>query len=115
MITQHHSPKLCACSETNSHTRFRTVGEIDRRAGSHPTSPIRNLYNLDVHSRLNRWEVEVGGTRMEEVRGASFAGSSPPFLGRERAAVGVHVERDDGPLETPGGKGLPSLPSSYYY
>ena len=111
MITQHHSPKLCACLETNFRTRFRTVGEIDRRAGSHPTSPIRNLYtcNLDVHSSLNRWEVEVGGTRMEEVRGASFAGSSPPFLGRERAAVGVHVERDDGP-ERPGGKGQPSLP-----
>ena len=111
MITQHHSPKLCACLETNFRTRFRTVGEIDRRAGSHPTSPIRNLYtcNLDVHSRLNRWEVEVGGTRMEEVRGASFAGSSPPFLGWERAAVGVHVESDDGP-ERPGGKGLPSLP-----
>ena len=30
------------------------------------------------------------GTRgREEVRGASFAGSSPPFLGREPAAVGV--------------------------
>ena len=63
------------------------------------------------------WEAEVVGTSMEEMRavtrattGASFAGSSPPFLGRERAAVGVHVERDDGPLETPGGKGLPSLP-----
>ena len=42
---------------------------------------------------LSRWDkVEVGGTRcMEEMRGASFAGSSPPFLGRERAAVGVDV------------------------
>ena len=29
---------------------------------------------------------------MEEMRGASFAGSSPPFLGRERAAVGVDVD-----------------------
>ena len=28
---------------------------------------------------------------MEDVTGASFAGSSPPFLGRERAAVGVDV------------------------
>ena len=42
------------------------------------------------------WEAEVVGTSMEEMRagtrattGASFAGSSPPFLGRERAAVGV--------------------------
>ena len=29
----------------------------------------------------------TGSTGMKEVRGASFAGSSPPFLGRERAAV----------------------------
>ena len=28
---------------------------------------------------------------MKEVRGAVFAGSSPPFLGRERAAVDVDV------------------------
>ena len=28
---------------------------------------------------------------MKDVRGAGFAGSSPPFLGRERAAVGVDV------------------------
>ena len=42
---------------------------------------------------LHHWEPPVGGgsggppgTRMEEVRGASFAGSSPPLLGRERAA-----------------------------
>ena len=27
---------------------------------------------------------------MEDVRGVSFDGSSPPFLGRERAAVGVN-------------------------
>ena len=29
---------------------------------------------------------------MEDVRGVSFDGSSPPFLGRERAAVGVDVD-----------------------
>ena len=29
---------------------------------------------------------------MKEARGASFAGSSPPCLGRERAAVGVDVD-----------------------
>ena len=44
------------------------------------------------------------GTSMKDVGGAGFAGSSPPFLGRERAAVGVHVERDDGLLETLGGR-----------
>ena len=33
----------------------------------------------------------MGGTGMKEVRGAVFAGSSPPFLGRERAAVDVDV------------------------
>ena len=32
----------------------------------------------------------MGGTGMEE-RGASFAGSTPPFLGRKRAAVDVDV------------------------
>ena len=42
---------------------------------------------------LSHWDkVEGGGARcMEEMRGASFAGSSPLFLGRERAAVGVDV------------------------
>ena len=46
------------------------------------------------------WEAEVVGTSMEEMRavtrattGASFAGSSPPSLGRERAAVGVERSR----------------------
>ena len=34
----------------------------------------------------------MGGTSMEDVRGTSFAGSSPPFLDRERAAVGVDVD-----------------------
>ena len=33
----------------------------------------------------------MGGTSMEEVRSASFAGSPPPFLGRERAAVDFDV------------------------
>ena len=37
----------------------------------------------------------MGGTSMEEVRGACFAGSvtgsSPPFLGREQAAVDIDV------------------------
>ena len=33
----------------------------------------------------------MGGTGIKEVRGAVFAGSSPPFLGRERAAVDVDV------------------------
>ena len=38
---------------------------------------------------LIHWEVKVGGTGMKDVRGAVFAGSSPPFLGRERAADDV--------------------------
>ena len=33
----------------------------------------------------------MGGTGMKNVGGASFAGSSSPFLGRERAAVDVDV------------------------
>ena len=32
---------------------------------------------------LIHWEVKVGSTSMKDVGGASFAGSSPPFLGRE--------------------------------
>ena len=37
---------------------------------------------------LSHWEVEIGGTRgNEDVRGAKLAGRSPPFLGREQAAV----------------------------
>ena len=44
-----------------------------------------------THGHSLHWQVEVGGTSMEEVRGASFAGSSPPFLGRERTAVDVDV------------------------
>ena len=31
---------------------------------------------------------------MKDVGGAGFAGSSPPFLGRERAAVDVDVGRE---------------------
>ena len=33
----------------------------------------------------------MGGTSMKDVRGAVLAGSTPPFLGRERAAVDVDV------------------------
>ena len=33
----------------------------------------------------------MGGRSMEDVGGAVFAGSAPPFLGRERAAVDVDV------------------------
>ena len=44
-----------------------------------------------THGHSLHWQVEVGGTSMEEVRGASFAGSSPPFLGRVRAAVDVDL------------------------
>ena len=33
----------------------------------------------------------MGGTGMKDVGGAVLAGSSPPFLGRERAAVDVDV------------------------
>ena len=33
----------------------------------------------------------MGGTGMKDVGGAGFAGSSPPFLGWERAAVDVGV------------------------
>ena len=36
----------------------------------------------------------MGGTSMKDVVGAGFAGSSPPFLGRERAAVDVDVGRE---------------------
>ena len=39
------------------------------------------------------WDVKVGGTSMEEMRGAGFAGSAPPFLGRERAAVDIDKPR----------------------
>ena len=40
---------------------------------------------------LIHWEVKVGGKSIEEMRGASFAASSRPFLGRERTAVDVDV------------------------
>ena len=33
----------------------------------------------------------MGGRSMKDVGGAVLAGSSPPFLGRERAAVNVDV------------------------
>ena len=33
----------------------------------------------------------MGGRSMKDVRGAVLAGSTPPFLGRERAAVNVDV------------------------
>ena len=40
---------------------------------------------------LIHWEVKVGGRGMKDVGGAVLAGSTPPFLGRERAAVNVDV------------------------
>ena len=40
---------------------------------------------------LSHWDVKVGGTSMEEMRGACFAGSAPPFRGRERAADDIDV------------------------
>ena len=39
----------------------------------------------------HHWEVKVGGTGMKDVGRAVLAGSSPPFRGRERAAVDVDV------------------------
>ena len=42
----------------------------------------------------------MGGTSMKDVGGAGFAGSSPPFLGRERAAVDVDVVRSAVALAT---------------
>ena len=45
---------------------------------------------------LIHWEVKLGGTSMKDVGGASFAGSSPPFLGRERAAVDCDVGPERG-------------------
>ena len=44
-----------------------------------------------IRPALKHWEVKVGGRSMKEVGGAVLAGSSPPFLGRERAAVDVDV------------------------
>ena len=39
------------------------------------------------------WKVKVGSTKgSKNVRGVQLAGTSPPFLGRERAAVGVDVD-----------------------
>ena len=44
----------------------------------------------------------MGGRSMKDVGGAVLAGSSPPFLGRERAAVDVDVgpERRSGTVFT---------------
>ena len=42
-------------------------------------------------SALSHWEVKVGGRSTKDVGGAVLAGSSPPFLGWERAAVDVDV------------------------
>ena len=42
---------------------------------------------------LIHWDVKARGTSMKDVGGAGFAGSSPPFLGRERATVDVDPER----------------------
>ena len=54
---------------------------------------------------LSHWDVKVGGTSMEEMRGAGFAGSAPPFRGqhlhercnsstlRAAATVRLHTRR----------------------
>ena len=55
---------------------------------SHAEFCITNSWPLPA---LIHWEVKVGGKSMKDVGGAGFAGSSPSFLGRERAAVNVDV------------------------
>ena len=51
-------------------------------------------------SALIHWEVKARGTSMKDVGGAGFAGSSPPLLGRERAAVDVDVGPERAALAT---------------
>ena len=43
----------------------------------------------------------MGGTSMDEMWDAGFAGSSPPFLGRERPAVDEEGEGNRRNLPTP--------------
>ena len=54
--------------------------------------PLSLVLTLSLPECLpSHWEVKVGSTSMEEMWGTGFAGSSPPSLGRERAAVDVDV------------------------
>ena len=52
----------------------------------------------------------MGGRSMKDVGGAVLAGSTPPFLGRERAAVDVDVcpERKVGFIENTAMSGAPT-------
>ena len=50
---------------------------------------------------LSHWEVEVGGTSMGEMRGAGFAGSWPPFLGRLMPLCPDYLPRGVAPRKLP--------------
>ena len=66
----------------------RRIWAFVRRSGR----AVQPRYSWPLPALIH-WEVKVGGKSMEDVGGAGFAGSSLPFLGRERAAVDVDPER----------------------
>ena len=49
----------------------------------------RGIHGHSLLTALSHRDVKVGDRSVEEMRGACCSGSSPPFLGRERAAVDV--------------------------
>ena len=62
--------------------------------------------NGDSMESAHGWDVKVGDTSMEEMRGAGFAGSVSPFRGRDRTAVDIDVC----PEREMSGAPQPSLP-----
>ena len=76
----------CICSRLESSKGRRRLWAFVRRSGR----AYQSRYSWPLPALIH-WDVKVGDTSMKDVGGAGFAGSSPPFLGRERAAVDVDV------------------------
>ena len=66
-------------------------GRVASSTGARFPSTIKNSLSQG-HSRPALGGGSGGTRDSEEVRAAKLAGSSPPFLGRERAAVSVDVD-----------------------
>ena len=47
----------------------------------------RGIHGHSLLTALSHRDVKVGDRSVEEMRGACCSGSSPPFLGRERASM----------------------------
>ena len=68
----------------------RRIWAFERRSGR----AVQPRYSWPPPALIH-WEVKVGGKSMEDVGGAGFAGSSPPFLGLREGRGLLKIPRGD--------------------